>query len=233
MGRRGAGNVLRSATNAILPDVWQPKAELPPKLLRSKLLRSGGYMLLNGLIDAQTTDALLAEAASVRKNSERGEVAESDGTEGRGGCPARAFRSSPGGPLHWGIYACAQMTDLLGQLCGLPMSPLGGGTYTYYESPGDFLALHRDVETCDLAVITCLSETGGVDAGGRLLVYPSWVHEPLSVVRAAGSSSATPVPLGPGDTVALLGGIVPHEVTPMSAEQERIIAVMCYRMAHS
>jgi len=50
------------------------------------------------------------------------------------------------------------------------------------------------------------------------------------VVRAAGACAATPVPLDPGQTVALLGGIVPHEVTPMAADQERIVAVMCYRM---
>lgn len=204
--------------------------ELPNSLLRSQLMRAGGYLVMDGLISEETKDALLAEASSKRTISERGAVAKSDGTEGRGGCPARAFRSASGGPLHWQIYGCEEISLLLSQLCGLPVEPLGGGTYSYYELGGDFLALHRDVVACDLATITCLSQTGDPHAAGQLMVYSSYVHEPLSVVRAAGLRAATPVPLTPRQTVALLGGIVPHEVTPMAADQERIVAVMCYRM---
>ena len=38
---------------------------------------------------------------------------------------------------------------------------------------GDHFALHRDVPGCDLAVITCLCDTGsGAGAGGALRLYP-------------------------------------------------------------
>jgi hypothetical protein len=111
----------------------------------------------------------------------------------------------------------------------LAVAPTGGGTYTYYEQPGDFLALHRDIVRCDLAAITCLSEACATPGGG-LLVYPRHATEPLSGARAAGRTAATRVPLGPGDTATLLGGIVPHEVTAMQAGQERIVSVMCYRL---
>jgi hypothetical protein len=52
--------------------------------------------------------------------------------------------------------------------------PTGGRTYTYYEQPGDFLALYREIVTCDLAVIACLVDTGKASAGGGLLVATNY-----------------------------------------------------------
>ena len=37
------------------------------------------------------------------------------------------------------------------------------------------------------------------------------------------------MPLTRGETIVLLGGILPHEVIPMAEGQERIVSVMCYR----
>jgi len=203
--------------------------EIPPELARSPLLAAGGYRVITGLIDDATLDGLLEEALAVRPQATRGVVEESDGTEGRGGNPARAFRSGPGRQLHWRLHGCAEMAEALTRICGVPVAATGGGTYSYYETAGDFLALHRDVVRCDVAVITCLSLRLADDSAGGLYVYPDRLHEPLSKIRAAGRAAGRTAPLGRGQTIVLFGGILPHEVTPMAAGQERIVSVMCYK----
>jgi hypothetical protein len=109
------------------------------------------------------------------------------------------------------------------------VSPTGGGTYSYYEQAGDFLAVHRDVLQCDIAVITSLTRCETAGSTGELVVYPEFIREPLSAVRAAGRGAGTSVPLDRGQTIILMGGIVPHEVAPTCAGQERIVAINCYR----
>jgi hypothetical protein len=79
-----------------------------------------------------------------------------------------------------------------------------------------------------VAVITCLSlRVPDISAGG-LHVYPEYIQEPLSRVRATGGGGRA-VPLARGETIVLFGGILPHEVIPMAEGQERIVSVMCYR----
>ncbi len=209
------------------------KSEGPREILQSRLFANGGYMILPGWFSKDAVEGLLAEASASRASAIRSSVATSDGTEGRGGSPARAFRSGPGRDFHRRLYGSGQIAEALGRWCGASVAPTGGGTYSYYEQAGDFLALHRDVINCDIAVITCLAVTGSDRSLGGLLVYPRHVGEPLSKVRAAGRLSGTPVPLGRGDTAVLLGGILPHEVTPLSMGQERIVSINCYRIIGS
>lgn len=217
------GNGERSST-------WNP--ELPEELLQSSLYRRGGYAVVSGLIEAQAFENLIAEAKAARHGATRGVAAESDDAiEDRGGSPARAFATGPGGELLWSLYGSPQMAETLAVICGIEVKATGCGSYSYYERDGDFLSLHRDIVTCDVAVITCLTATG--PSAGELLAYPSHIHAPLSHARAAGRLAAVPVQLRPGDTVALFGGILPHEVTPMGPAQERIVSVMCYRTINS
>jgi hypothetical protein len=204
--------------------------DIPRWLLGSRLYANGGYLLAPGLLGPETLDGLRAEADIARPRGSRGVVAQSDGTEYRGGSPARAYRSAPGEGLHWALHASSRMVDALSRWCGVAAEPTGAGTYSYYEQAGDFLALHRDVVNCDMALITCLTLRDGDGASGGLLVYPNHMHDPISTVRAAGRSAGVAVPMVQGDTVALLGGIVAHEVTPASPSQERIVAIMCYRL---
>jgi hypothetical protein len=201
----------------------------PQEILQSRLFTAGGYLVVCGLFDEETLRGLRAEADVVRSEAERMLVADSDGTEGRGGYPARAYRSGPGRDLHWGLHGCQQMAETLRRVCGVTVSATGGGTYSYYEQTGDFLAVHRDVLQCDIAVITSLTNCMMDSSTGELVVYPEFIREPLSKVRTAGRSSGTLVPLDRGQTVILLGGIVPHEVAPTCAGQERIVAINCYR----
>jgi hypothetical protein len=204
--------------------------DVPPEIAASPLYAAGGFAIIPDLFAADALADLMVEALSVRPTGQRNVLAVvSDGTEGRGGSPGRAFTSAHGREVQWRLFSAPALLASLSQLCGLA-EPTGGGTYTYYEQPGDFLALHRDIVTCDLALLTCLGETCATPSGGGLLVYPGHATEPLSSARAAGRSAAKPVLLGPGETVALLGGIVPHEVAPMQLGQSRIVSVMCYRL---
>lgn len=196
-------------------------------IARSELYTRGGVMLVPGWFGADIIRELLSEARERRGHGTRGTVAVSDGTEQRGGSPARDFVSAPAGASHWNLHGSGALTGALARVCSADVVPIGSGTYSYYE-PGDFLAVHRDVETCDLAVITCLAEAGAAGAVGGLVAYPDLTEEPLSTVRAAGRSAGARVPLAPGDTAALLGGLVPHEVLPVA--RERIVAIMCYRL---
>ena len=206
---------------------WQ--FDPPAEVLQSRLFAAGGYLVVRGLFDDDTLNDLRAEAERARIDAERMLVAESDGTEGRGGSPARAYRSGAGGELHWGLHGCEEMAETLARVSGLSVSPTGSGTYSFYEEAGDFLAVHRDVLQCDLAVITSLTRCEMDRSAGELVVYPDLIREPLSKVRAAGRGAGTSVPLDRGHTIILLGGIVPHEVAPACAGQERIVAINCYR----
>jgi hypothetical protein len=201
----------------------------PDEILQSRLFASGGYLVVCGLFDEETLQRMRAEADAVRTESERMLVADSDGTEGRGGFPARAYRSGAGRDLHWWLHGCQQMAQTLSRVSGVTVSPTGAGTYSYYEQTGDFLAVHRDVLQCDIAVITSLTSCMMDGSTGELVVYPEFIREPLSAVRAAGRSAGTSIPLDRGQTIILLGGIVPHEVAPTGAGQDRIVAINCYR----
>ncbi len=205
--------------------------DLPAAIAASALYASGGFVIIPDLLASEALEELAAEAFSARSTGQRNIFAFSDGTEGRGGAPGRAFTSANGRDVQWRLFSSPAVLRSLANICGIAAAPSGGGTYTYYDQPGDFLALHRDVVSCDLAVITCLADIGlGADGGG-LMVYPGYTKEPLSRVREAGRAAAVPVPLSRGETVALLGGIVPHEVAPMPPGRERIVSVMCCRVA--
>jgi hypothetical protein len=204
-------------------------SEFPTAIASSKIHACGGALILADLLGAMALAELEAESRVRRAESQRNELAVSDGAEGRGGNPARAMRAANGGDVQWRLFSALNLVDTVGRSCGLTLTPTGGGTYTYYEYSGDFLALHRDNDTCDLTVLTCLHDTCGATRGG-LLVYPQHIGVPLSQVRAAGRAAAIRVTIGCGVSAALLGGVVPHEVSGMELGQERIVSVMCYRI---
>ena len=122
---------------------WQ--FDPPAEVLQSRLFAAGGYLVVRGLFDEETLQGLREEAERVRIEAERMVVTDSDGAEGRGGSPARAYRSGAGGELHWGLHGCQQMAETLARVCGLGVSASGSGTYSYYEQAGDSLAIHQDV----------------------------------------------------------------------------------------
>lgn len=205
--------------------------ELPAEITRSKIFPYGGFLLLPNLLSPDALNELEAEAVCARSGGLRNVWAVSGAAEDRGGNPDRAFTTSQGGELQWEIFSDPALLERLMDVCGLELSPPGGGSYSFYEEPGDFLGLHRDIVRCDLTVICCVGAAGAEPGAGSLLVYSDHMNAPLASARAAGKAAATPAPIGRGESIALLGGFVPHEVTPMLTGQKRIVSVMCYEIS--
>jgi hypothetical protein len=202
---------------------------LPAAVTESTIYRSGGILIMD-FPGPETLTALRSEALQVRERGWRNEWSGPDVTVERGGNPSRAFRGAHAGEVQWNLFSAATTVSEIASACGLAATPTGGGTYSYYEQPGDFLALHRDIESCDLTLITCLWDTAPADKIGALLVYREHINQPLEAARRAGWTSAAAITLLPGQSAVLLGGVVPHEVSPMAEGQNRIVAVMCYRV---
>lgn len=200
------------------------------KIGASRLDDKGGFAIVPGILTRQDFTELQNEAIAIRSTGTRCSAATPDVVEERGGSPARAFRFALGRDCQWRLLSSATVLRSLAQVVGRAVMLAGSGSLIYYEEPGDFLELHRDIIGCDLAMITSLGEIAPASGGGELLVYPEFRGQPLAAVRAAGRSAATSVLLRPGETVVMLGGILPHEVTPLVRGQERIVSVMCYRI---
>jgi hypothetical protein len=175
---------------------------------------------------------MLAEAVALYGESSECDVPVSDGEEVRGGTPARRFRNSGGGPAQDAFYRAPWVIDFLRGLTRSSLVPTGErGTYSYYVRAGDFLAIHRDVRMCDIAVITCLKNGEAVEGdGGSLSLYPERMFEPLSAVRAAPGEGAHRLRLEVGQTIVLCGGLIPHTLLPVNEGQERIVSVLCYHV---
>jgi hypothetical protein len=205
---------------------------LPAVMQNSPLLKQGGFAIFEGVLDVRGVERMLDEALQFLPSAQPNERAESDNMEGRGGNPARKFLSIQGGPLQDTLYSAGWMIDFLQRVTGAPVLPTGArGTYSYYIRRGDFLALHRDIITCDLAVITCLQDqASSLAPGGRLTVYPARLFEPLSAIRATPDDGVIGLRLEEGQTIVMYGGILPHAVSPMLDGQKRIVSVLCYEV---
>jgi hypothetical protein len=205
---------------------------IPRQILRAPLMARGGYVVLAGLFPSSTVAALRDEAARQREFAQHVEVRRSDAELVRGGDPARRFLNAPGGEVQQACYMSPDLQDALEGIIGLPVVPTGsGGTFSYYCRPGDFLTIHRDIVTCDVAVITCVEDEGAVTSGGKLCVYPGRVWEGLPEIRRDPARGAIPVRLAPGETAVLFGGVVPHCTLPVAAGQSRVVSLLCYRAA--
>ena len=207
------------------------EAALRP-LRSSPLIKKGGFDVFNGLLEPSTYNLILSEALSVSATAQVSDVPVSDGEDIRGGKPVRRFLTAPGGSIQGAFYNAKWMVDFLGDVTGALLIPAGGGgTYTYYARPGDHLALHRDVETCDVAVITCLYDGPDLTGhGGVLCLYPDRLFERLSAIRESPEQGVIRIRLMPGQTLVMFGGIIPHALMPVTDGQVRIISVLCYRV---
>jgi hypothetical protein len=203
---------------------------IPKRILRTPLMGRSGFVILSGLFAPDALVALRREANAQSAQALDVCVRRSDDEMIRGGNPARKFLSAPGGVVQRSFYTDPALWQAIEGVVGLPVVPTGaGGTFTYYIRQRDFLAIHRDIVTCDVALITCLDETGVRDSGGKLCLYPQRIWELLSAVRREPMKGAVPVRLVPGDTAVLLGGVVPHCTLPVNAGQRRLVSLLCYR----
>lgn len=193
-------------------------------------MKRGGFGVFT-IIDERTRNEMLSEALGMYADAVESDVRTSDGQEVRGGSPARRFRSAPGGPVQNAFHRASWALDFLRELTCPPLRPTGGlGTYSYYARSGDFLSIHRDIVTCDVAVITCLHDGPALPAeAGTLCLYPERASEPLSAILATPERAAVQVRVRTGETIVMFGGIVPHAVLPVARAQVRIVSVSCYR----
>jgi hypothetical protein len=194
-------------------------------------MRVGGFEVFEGFMDRGGFALMLSEAVRLSKDAYVSDVPVSDEEEVRGGTPARHFRSVPGGRVQEAFYQSPWLIKFLSERCNVSLTPLGGqGTYSFYAETGDYLAIHRDIEACDLAVITCLyNGPRRDDYSGALCLYPTRLFEPLSTIRATPQEGALAIGLEPGQTIIMFGGIIPHTLLPVSSGQTRIVSVLCYR----
>lgn len=212
------------------PSGSQSVPEIPPLIRLSPLMRGGGFDVFAGLVDEYIKAGLLAEAYRQQKVMTESFITTEDAEEIRGGAPRRKFFSSAGGEFQRRFYQSDWLINFLRSLTTPFLKPTGEyGTFSYYARTGDFLETHRDIKACDVAVITCLENRFEADkTGGNLCLYPNRTKELLSEIRATPDEGAQKIFLEEGQTLVMYGGIVPHALLPVAANQTRIVSVLCY-----
>ena len=162
--------------------------------------------------------------------STRQDCFEGDDADGRGGLPRRALQTAGGGAAQDALYASPWLHAFLTSQCGLPIVPSGNrGSYSYYVEPGDHLDTHLDIDTCDVTLITVLQDDTdpGASRGGSP-VYPARLG--LAQPDPRGARGGHRARQGaPGQSIVILGGLVPHRVVPLGARGQRVISALCFR----
>ena len=200
--------------------------------LGGTLLGRLGGSVRASLLDDRTLAALQEEAADQAVHASQMLVARRLTRDGYRGDPDRWLDSAPGGPALHAFYHAPHVLELLRSLTGLSWRTTGeAGSFSYYRRPGHHLGLHRDIETCELAIITCLRDDrpSPGSAGGVLFLYPSRSADSLADIQESLDTGPVEVRLAQGQSLVLLGGIVPHRLTPVTEGQARIITPLCYR----
>lgn len=210
-------------------------AASPQELLASSPLVAAGGWTVGPVLGPRARAAATAEAvrahASVATEARLENALDEDRIRGN---PARLLESAPGGPALRAFYTAPLLLAWLRRLTGLDWVRTGDlGTYSYYRREGSFLGVHRDIDTCDVAVITCIFESGAPAGGisGSLSLWPERTTEPVSAVRADPERGRVTVRLRPGEAIVLLGGIVPHAIEPLGPGHVRITSPLCFHAA--
>ena len=197
-------------------------------LAASRLVTGGGVLVTRiispGDLVALSTDAVDAHAHAVEAHVEGPRVNDDRGD------PDRWLESAPGGRALDAFVRAPAMLRLLRLATGVTWEPAGPGSWSYYRREGHHLGLHRDLAVCDLAVITCVVNEGHVTGSGALRLWPGRAQEPMRALRAD-DRGGLDVHLAAGETLLLLGGVVPHRLLPLAAGHVRIVAPVCYRIA--
>lgn len=203
---------------------------IPAVIVESDLMKRGGFDVFEGLISPDTRTEMLSEALALLPQATDCEVHMADDEEVRGGAPRRRFTTGRGGPLQQAFNTAPWLVAFLRHLTNPELIYTGEvGTYSYYLRAGDYLEIHRDIVTCDVAVITCLYDSSLDEDGGRLCLYPKRCLEPLSKIRATPDEGAEKVRLRIGQTIVMYGGIIPHALLPLAEGQTRIVSVLCFK----
>lgn len=198
------------------------------ELLAKSLLVQRGGVLIGRLLGAAELLRLRADATRAHAQAVEVKVADPDSSAQRGD-PDRWLESAPGGAAQQEFARSVAVIDTLRRVTGVDWQPAGPGSWSYYRRTGHHLGIHRDLAVCDLAVITCVTNDGGSADRGTLRVWPTRANETLEELRHH-PAGAVDLEVAAGDTVILLGGVVPHQVLPTGAGQIRIVAPLCYQV---
>jgi hypothetical protein len=201
------------------------------RLAAGPLGQAGGVAFFEGLPENAVCAQLLHEALEAYGHSSRQIVVTGDNAPGRGGSPPRALNTAGGSPAQDALYESAWLHTFLSRQCGVPVTPTGTrGSYSYYVAPGDYLGLHLDIDTCDVTLITVLrDDTLPGDPAGGLLVHLGAFGGTLDQVRQSAGIGTALVKARPGQSIILLGGLLPHETIPLPDTGQRIISALCFR----
>ncbi len=193
--------------------------------------QSTGYFLLDQLFDAPLLWRLTQESLEQLSRAGSHQCSREHAPEERGGKPRRKLTSAPGGPVQDAIYQSSTLLRKLEQTTGYSMVPTGTrGTYSYYTAENDFLDIHRDINTCDLTLISCLHSTiREASPSGLLYLYTPRQQESLRTIYQDRFWGYETVQLIPGQSILIEGGIVPHGVNPIQGSDQRIISALCYQ----
>jgi hypothetical protein len=203
-------------------------------VLERSTLVGGGGALLTRLLDPTRLGALREDAFARHAEATEMFVADPCDEDIRRGDPDRWLEWAVGGPALQAFSTASATLDLLARVTGVNWTPSGpAGTYSYYRRPGHHLGLHRDVDDCDLTIITNLYERGAQpgSTAGCLRLYPERTSERLDTIRSSSKRGAVHLRLQPGQSLIMLGGRVPHRLLPVADGQARIVAPLCYRVA--
>ena len=131
-----------------------------------------------------------------------------------------------------GMYNASWLTAFISEQVGRPVVPSSNcGTYSYYVEPGDYLDLHVDVLQCDVTLITVLhDDSDPCDPAGGVMIYGDRIGTPLDSIDIELTPGTSVVKARPGQSVMLLGGLVPHRVLPIRSGR-RVISPLCFRAA--
>lgn len=196
------------------------------------LIAAGGALVLDELFAPAWFEALRQEGLSARQDATEQRKTECDDAEWRSGNPARFLATGKAGPVQSEIYANLGLAKKLSRLTGRHVRQTGDeGSYSFYDRPGHFLGLHRDINRCDVTLITCLEKVDGVRPSGALRVYPTAARMGLNDVDAGHLGQE--IQMAEGQSVLLLGGCIPHEVLPAEVGYRRAISVLCFEMTSS
>jgi hypothetical protein len=181
------------------------------------------------IFNADWFAGLSAEGLAARSRANVQLKQEPENLALRRGDPNRHLASAEGGPVQTAIYNNVGLIQKLSECCGRKIRPTGGqGTYSYYDLPGHFLGLHRDIRRCDVTLITCLHRQGGDFPSGALRVYAKSAATSLSKIGS--HTWHRDIRMSVGQSVLLLGGCVPHEVLPAAKGYARHISVLCFEI---
>ncbi len=193
------------------------------------LIEAGGICIFENFLSPSWFKALRQEGLDKRTDALEQKKDQQDLKEWRGGNPSRFLVNADGGDILNRIYADGGLGDRLSKIIGNPVRPTGNhGSYSYYDRPGHYLGLHRDIPNCDITYICCLDRSESKPSSGALRLYHKSFKSKLEDI-----DSSTPhidIDMRQGQSVLLLGGYIPHEVLPAAPGFSRTISVMCFKV---